>query len=76
MTDLLAYLVRHIVDDADAVRITRGDQPGYIELLIEVAPEDIGKVIGKSGRVIKALRTLMRAAGLREDKKVLVEVVE
>lgn len=76
MTELLTYLVRNIVDNADAVKITRGDQQGYVELLIEVDPDDIGKVIGKSGRVIKALRTLMRAAGLREDKKVLVEVVE
>ena len=76
MTELLTYLVRNIVDDPDAVRITREDQQGYLELLIHVAPDDIGKVIGKSGRVIKALRTLMRAAGMSENRKVLVEIVE
>lgn len=76
MTELLTFLVRSIVDDAEAVRVTREDSQSYTELLIHVAPEDIGKVIGKSGRAIKALRTLMRAAGLKEDKKVLVEIVE
>lgn len=76
MTELLTYLVRNIVDDPDAVTITPEDQQGYLELLIHVAPDDIGKVIGKSGRVIKALRTLMRAAGMRENRKILVEVVE
>ena len=76
MTELLTYLVRQIVDDADAVEVERRDDQSCIELTIHVAPDDIGKVIGKSGRVIKALRTLMRAAGLKEDKKVLVELVE
>lgn len=76
MTELLEYLVRKIVDEPDAVKIDRRDENSYVELLIHVAPEDIGKVIGRSGRIIKALRTVMRAAGLREDKKVSVEVLD
>jgi len=76
VTELLEYLVRNIVDEPEAVRIERRDDNSYVELLIHVAPDDIGKVIGKSGRIIKALRTLMRAAGLREDKKVSVEILD
>ncbi|RJQ54285.1 MAG: KH domain-containing protein [Actinobacteria bacterium] len=76
MTDLLEYLVRKMVDDPEAVEVTRRDEDSYVDLMIRVAPDDIGKVIGKSGRIIKALRTLMRAAGLREDKKVSVEILD
>ncbi len=76
MTELLEYLVRGIVDEPDEVRIDRHDENSYVDLTIHVAQDDIGKVIGKSGRVIKALRSLMRAAGLREDKKVSVEILD
>lgn len=76
MTELLTFLVKSIVDEPDAVRVTTNEQQSYIEMFIHVAPPDMGKVIGKSGRVIKALRTVMRAAGLKQDKKVLVEVAE
>ena len=76
MTELLTYLVKQIVDEPDAVNVTSHEEQSYVELLIHVAPPDMGKVIGKSGRVIKALRTVMRAAGLSQDKKVLVEVVD
>ncbi len=76
MTELLTYLVSNIVDDPDSVRVSRHDEDAYVELTIQVAQEDMGKVIGKSGRIIKALRILMRATGLKEDKRVSVEVLD
>lgn len=76
MRELLEYLVREMVDDADAVEVSRRDEDQYVDLTIRVAPDDVGKVIGKSGRIIKALRTLMRAAAVKENKKVTVEILD
>lgn len=74
MRELVLFIAKSLVDNPDQVKVTevQGDE-GRI-LKIEVASEDIGKVIGKQGRIAKALRTVVRAAN-REDDKVFVEIV-
>jgi uncharacterized protein len=76
MAELLAYLARELVDDPDAVRVESEDRDGALVLLLHVAPDDVGKVIGRGGRIIRALRTVMRASSTREGRRVLVELAE
>ena len=76
MEELLRSLVVDLVDDKDAIKIT-ADEPneeGVIVYHLNVAPDDMGRVIGKQGRIAKAIRTIMRAAAGRENKKILVEI--
>ncbi len=70
---LLEYVVRGLVDHPEAVRVEEAEDGGLVR--VQVAPEDRGKVIGRSGRVIQALRTLARVA-TRGEKPVHVEIVE
>jgi len=72
---LIDYLVRSLVDDADAVSIARTETPGGELFEITVSPDDVGKVIGRSGRIVKALRTLMRAAGSVDGRNVDLEIL-
>ena len=76
MKDLLLYIARNLVDDPEAVSVT--EIPGDQELTLElrVAPDDMGKVIGRQGRVIKAIRTLARAAASRTNTHVEVELLD
>lgn len=74
---VLEYVARSIVDEPDAVRVDVDDSHRRgVELRLTVAPDDIGKVIGKRGRTITAIRTVVRAAGTREGTEVGVEVVD
>ncbi len=75
MKDLLDYLAKALVDNPDQVLIkgTEGDRSLVLEL--KVAPEDMGKVIGKQGRIAKAIRTVMKAAAVKDGKKVIVEII-
>lgn len=75
--ELLEYLTPWLVDEPDAVEVKEieGDR-GATVLEVSVAPADIGKLIGKRGRIIRAIRTVARAAGQRDDRTVLVEVVD
>jgi predicted RNA-binding protein YlqC (UPF0109 family) len=63
--DLLEYLAREIVDDPDAVEVTESSDDRGTLLTLRVAQEDMGKVIGRGGRTARALRTVVKAAGLR-----------
>jgi predicted RNA-binding protein YlqC (UPF0109 family) len=72
---LLDYLIRALVDDPDAVAIARTETPGGELFEVTVAADDVGKVIGRSGRIIKALRTLMRAAGSIDDRHIDLEIL-
>ncbi len=76
MAELLEYLARELVDDPDAVRVETEERDDAIVLLLHVAPEDVGKVIGRSGRIARALRAVVRASAVREDRRVLLEIVE
>ena len=63
--DLLDYLVRELVDDPDAVRVEQVDDDRGVLLTLRVAQDDMGKVIGRGGRTARALRIVMKAAGMR-----------
>ena len=76
MAELLAYLARELVDDPEAVRVDAEERDGSLILVLHVAPDDIGKVIGRGGRIVRALRTVMRATSVRDGRRVLVEIAE
>ncbi len=73
--NLIEYLVRNLVDEPDEVLITEvpGDEATTYE--IRVAPSDLGKVIGKQGRIANALRTVAKAAAMKNKRKVYVEII-
>ena len=77
MEDLLAYLARGLVDDPDAVTVDSFEEDdGTVVLELQVAEDDAGKVIGRGGRTISALRTVVKASSVREGRRVLVDVVD
>ena len=71
---LVRYLVTNLVDDPDSVSVTVSESDDAVTYEIALSPDDVGKVIGRQGRIIKAIRTLARAAGTTGDKQVEVEV--
>jgi predicted RNA-binding protein YlqC (UPF0109 family) len=73
---VLEYLARSIVDEPDAVEIDIDEGRRGLTLRLHVAPGDMGKVIGKRGRVAQAIRTVVRAAGARDDLAVDVDIVD
>ena len=74
MTELVDYLARKLVDDPDAVRVETEERDGALVVLLHVAPDDVGKVIGRQGRIARALRAVVRAGGVRENRRVLLEI--
>ena len=77
MDDLLAFLARALVDEPDAVTVESfTEDDGTIVLELQVAPEDTGKVIGRGGRTVSALRTVVKAASVKGQKRVLVDVID
>jgi uncharacterized protein len=72
---LVEWVTRSLVDHPEAVEIREVDGPHGTMLEVRVSPDDLGKVIGRGGRVIKAIRTLARAAATRSGKRVMVEIV-
>ena len=75
MKDLLEYIIKSIVAEPDAVKITEENSDDGLLLKLEVAPDDKGRVIGRQGRVAQALRTLLRVKAAREDTRVRLEIV-
>ena len=76
MGELLAYLARELVDDPEAVRVEEEEREDALVLVLHVAPDDVGKVIGRQGRIARALRTLIRASAVREHRRVFVEIAD
>ena len=76
MAELLAYLARQLVDEPDAVSVQEEEREGAIVLLLSVAKDDVGKVIGRKGRIARALRAIVRASGAHSHRRVLLEIVE
>jgi predicted RNA-binding protein YlqC (UPF0109 family) len=74
--EVLEYVARAIVDEPDAVEVTEVEGERSVILQLRVAQDDMGKVIGKRGRTVRAIRSLVRAAGSREGVNPLVEIVE
>lgn len=76
MKETFEMIVKSLVDDAEKVDIREVDRNGTTLIEIRVAQEDMGKVIGKQGRTIKALRSLANAAGLKKKRRFVLEIVE
>ena len=76
MKDLLVSIAQGLVEDPQAVNVTvdAADDDGVIVYHLHVAENDMGRVIGKQGRIAKAIRTVMRAAATRSDEKIVVEI--
>ncbi|HEV2471783.1 MAG TPA: KH domain-containing protein [Chthonomonadales bacterium] len=75
MKNFLEYLVQALVDEPELVSITEVPQPESTTYEVRVAPNDLGKVIGKQGRIANAIRTVTKAAAMKEKRKVYVEIV-
>jgi predicted RNA-binding protein YlqC (UPF0109 family) len=76
MTDLLEFLTRALVEDPAAVRVEELEENGDLVYEISVAEDDLGRVIGKGGRVANAIRTLAKAAAVRLDRRVIVDILD
>ncbi|MBA7495516.1 hypothetical protein ES702_06103 [subsurface metagenome] len=76
MKDLLEFITKSIVDKPDQVKIEEEKNEGFVNLKLSVAQEDMGKVIGKQGKIIKAIRTLMKVPAINQGLKVNVELTE
>lgn len=76
MSELLAELARRLVDEPDVVEVEQFDEDDGLVLELRVAPGDVGKVIGKQGRIARALRTVVRAGAGRGERRVHVEIVD
>ena len=75
MGDLVSYVARSLVDNPDAVEVREVEGPESTIIELRVAPDDIGKVIGKQGRIAKAIRSVVKAATARNAKPVFVEIL-
>jgi predicted RNA-binding protein YlqC (UPF0109 family) len=75
-TEIVEYLARRLVDDPEAVRVEEVEREDAIVVQLYVAKDDVGKVIGRQGRIARALRTVVRASAARRDQRVLLEIVE
>ncbi|CUN68815.1 KH domain-containing protein [Clostridium sp. NSJ-49] len=76
MKELVEVIAKSLVDNPNEVHVNEVQGEQSLILQLKVAPEDMGKVIGKQGRVAKAIRTVVKAAALNEEKKVAVEIID
>ena len=76
MKELLTYIVQNLVDNPDEVSVTEREAGGETVFEVRVADGDMGKVIGRQGRIIKEVRVLMKAVAQRKGKKVSVDVLD
>jgi uncharacterized protein len=76
MKELLETIARSLVDNPDEVSINEVEGERSIILELKVAKEDMGKVIGKQGRIAKAIRTVVKAAAVKDNKRVVVEIIQ
>ena len=76
MTELLEFLVKSLVEDPEAVEVEELEEDGDLVYEISVADGDLGRVIGKGGRVANAIRTVAKAAAVRLDRRVIVDILD
>lgn len=76
MKELLEYIIKAIVQKPEEVEVREVEGTNSVILEVKVAPEDRGRVIGKQGQTVKALQTIVRFAGLKKGKKVVIEVLQ
>ena len=76
MRELVDFLVAELVDDPDAVEVTESEDDRWLRYTVHVAPDDMGKVIGKGGRTAKAIRLVVRAAATRQGTNAYVDIAD
>ena len=74
MKGLIEYVARSLVEDPTEVRVTERTSPGEVQLELEVAPEDMGRVIGRAGRVASAMRMLLRVAAVKHGVRATLDI--
>ena len=74
--ELVEYLARRLVESPDAVSVEEVEDDGALVIRLSVAEDDLGRVIGRGGKIARALRTLVRASGAHGDRPVMLEIVE
>ena len=74
MKDLLTYIVSNLIDSKDKLEISESENEGTIVYSITADKEDVGRIIGKGGKIIKAIRAIIRMAAIKEDQRTFVEV--
>ncbi len=75
MQELVKYIAQTLVEHPESVEVVEKDGPESVVLELHVAPEDMGKVIGRQGRIAKSIRTVVKAATAKNDKPVFVEII-
>lgn len=76
MEELVRFIARNLVDEPDSVVVSSREEGDSVIISLSVAQSDMGKVIGRQGRIAKAIRTVVKAASVREDKKYMVDIIE
>lgn len=76
MKDILQYIIKAIVDNPDKVEVAEEENEGVLNLNVTLAKEDMGKVIGKNGKVIKSIRNVMKIPAIKENKKIFINLSE
>ncbi len=76
MKKALSYIVSQIVDDPEKVEIAEKEDQGMINFSITVAPSDMGKIIGKNGKVIRAIRNVIKISAIKQNKKINIALLE
>jgi predicted RNA-binding protein YlqC (UPF0109 family) len=74
MEELLRYIVNALVDDKDSVKIVRRDEDRVVVFEVSVAPNEVGKIIGKNGKIAQAIRSILHSASHDEDKKYILKI--
>ncbi|HYM64974.1 MAG TPA: KH domain-containing protein [Candidatus Sulfotelmatobacter sp.] len=76
MKDTLLYIISKIVEKPDDVKIAEEDNEGVLNFVVTVSKEDMGRVIGKSGKVIRSIRNVMKIPAMKENKKIFISLSE
>ena len=76
MKELVEYMAKALVDNPEQVNVKQIEGESSVILELQVAQEDMGKVIGKQGRIAKAIRTVVNAAAIKDNKRVMVEIIQ
>ncbi|MGE5509124.1 MAG: KH domain-containing protein [Chitinophagales bacterium] len=76
MKELVEYIVRQLVDQTDEIRVEEHEDGDELVVEVKVAPQDAGRIIGRQGRIAKAIRTLVKAAAVRDGRRVSVDILD
>lgn len=74
MVDLVEYIIKHFTEFPDKLSVTSEESDNTVTIVVRAAAEDMGKIIGKQGKIAKAIRTIVKVAGAKESKKYFVEI--